>query len=187
MWTLYSVVHREGGVTVQKEMQTCFGSYLSSADLHMQVRLSTRHCGKHFASQADVQKLVDAYYMDIQHYRTNWMHLQMSALTMLLSISAECIGVLVESNCYCGSNECLKWRDIKVMVFPGNDVLPKLIIGMKVTACLLKSGCDVKSFFRTFFLFPECGVNHPYCHVMPLLALGLLDQVWEGISGPAQR
>jgi hypothetical protein len=117
--------------------------------------------------------------LDIQHFQINQMHLQMSALTILLSISTECIGMLIKSNCYCGSN-----RDIEVMVFPGNDVLPKPIIGMKVTTHLLKGRHDIKFFFRTFFLFPKHSVNHSYCPIMPLLVLGLLNQVWQGISGP---
>ncbi|KAG6369036.1 hypothetical protein JVT61DRAFT_1962 [Boletus reticuloceps] len=108
----------------------------------------------------------------------------MSALTMLFSISAERIGALVESNCYRGSNECLKWKDVEVVVFSDRDAPSKPIVGMQVTARLLKGGRDVGSFFKTFFLFPERGANRPYCPIAPLLALGLLDQVWEGIGGP---
>ncbi|KAG6369214.1 hypothetical protein JVT61DRAFT_15613 [Boletus reticuloceps] len=159
VWTLYSVLQREGG-------------------------LSTEHREKRFASQADVRKLVDAYHTDAQHFRSNRMCLQMSALTMLFSISAERIGALVESNCYRGSNECLKWKDVEVVVFSDRDAPSKPIVGMQVTARLLKGGRDVGSFFKTFFLFPERGANRPYCPIAPLLALGLLDQVWEGIGGP---
>ena len=70
---------------------------------------------KHYASMEDVRKLVDAYHADVQHFRTNRMHVQMTALTLLLTFSTERIGAIVESNCYHGSNQGLTWGDIAVM------------------------------------------------------------------------
>lgn len=182
IWTLFSLLSREGNVHIPNDVRKQIHGYIGSSDFCGHVQLSTRLREKHYASLIDIRILVDSYYSDARRFRTNRMRLQMIALTNLLALSAERIGALVESNCYQGTNEALKWKDVGVMVFPRSDSPSKPDIAVQVTTHLLKGGRGVESYSKTVFLFPEYGSERAYCPVVPFLVLGLLDQVWEGIN-----
>ena len=184
VWTLFALFRRTGQIDIPKDVRAQTMAYLASADLGDHVALSTKRRDKHYASTVDVRRLVDAYHADTTHFRTNRMRLQMSALTTLLAISAERIGAIVESNCYRGSNACLKWKDVDVVVIPRPDAPETPDVALRVTVHLLKGGRDVDAFRKAFFLFPEYGTDRAYCPVVPLLVLGLWDGVWEGVRTP---
>ncbi|KAG9310562.1 hypothetical protein JVU11DRAFT_9114 [Chiua virens] len=182
--TLYSVLSREGRVVVDKDVRTQVRNYLASDDLRRLVPLSTMQREKHYASVEDVRKLVDAYYTDTLHFRTNRMRVQMAALTLLLAISTERIGAVVESNCYRGTNAALTWKDIAVVVTPNPGTPSRPDVALKITVGLLKGGRDVESYSKTFTVFPERRKDRAYCPVLPLIFLGVLDRTWESIDGP---
>lgn len=182
VWTLFSLLFREGNVNIPTDARTQIQNYLASSDLRGHVQLSTKLREKHYASQMDVRILINSFYADVRRFRTNRMRLQMISLTNLLTLSGERIGALIESNCYRGTNEALKWKDIGIMVVPRSDSPSKPDIVVQVMVHLLKGGRDVESYSKKFFLFPEYGLERAYCPIIPFLVLGLLDQVWEGIS-----
>lgn len=182
VWTLFSLLSREGNVHILNDVRKQIHGYIGSSNFCGHVQLSTRLHEKHYTSLIDIWILVDCYYSDARRFRTNRMWLQMIALTNLLALSAERIGALVESNCYRGTNEALKWKDVGVMVSPRSDSPSKPDIAVQVTAHLLKGGRGMESYSKTVFLFPEYGSERTYCPVIPFLVLGLLDQVWEGID-----
>ena len=78
--------------------------YLASAGLGKHLVLLTKHRNKHHASTVDVHRLVDTYHTDTTHCRMNCMHLQMTAADHLIRAAR----MIIESNCYSGSNACLK-------------------------------------------------------------------------------
>lgn len=186
MDTLYSVLARgsEGRVVVDKDARRQVHNYIASDDLREQLPLSTMQREKHYASMEDIHRLVDSYYADAKYFRTNRMRVQMSALTLLLTFSTERIGALVESNCYRGSNQGLTWKDVAVVITPNPETPSRPDVAIRVTVRLLKGGRDVQSYFKVFCIFPEDGPGRPYCPVLPLLVLGVQDQVWESIDGP---
>ena len=182
VWMLFSLLSWEGNVHIPSMAQTQMLAYIDALDFHGQVQLSMRRCEKHYTSLIDVRILIDAYYSDAHRFCTNWMRLQMVALTTLLMLSAERIGALVESNCYRGTNKALQWKDVEVLVFPHGNSPLRLDIAICITSHLLKGGWGVESYSKTVTLFPEYRLERTYCPVVPFLVLGLLDHVWESVK-----
>ena len=179
---LFSLLSREGNVHIPSTARTQILAYIDASDFCGQVQLSMRHREKHYASLIDVCILINAYYLDACQFRTNRMQLQMVALMTLLTLLAERIGALVESNCYWGTNKALQWKDVEVLVFPHGNLLLRPDVAICVTSHLLKGGRGVESYSKTVTLFPEYRPEHMYCPVVPFLVLGLLDHIWEGIE-----
>lgn len=182
--TLCAVLLRLANVKVPDDIRAGLRNYLGSPALLESGEVSTERREKHYANRIDIRILLDSYHADIQRFRTNRMRLQMSALTNLLSISAERIGALVESSCYPGKGEGLTWKDVGVIILPRIDAPNRPSIAVEIKVRLLKGGRHVDSFSKSFYLFPEQDADRPYCPVLPLLVMGIQDQVWRGISTP---
>ena len=150
IWTLFALFRHTGQINIPKDMHTQTMAYLASADLGDHVTLSAKHHDKHCTSTVDVCRLMDTYYADTIHFQMNCMHLQMSALMTLLTISAEWIGMIVKSNCYRGSNVCLNWKVIIVVIILCSNMLETPDITLRVTVHLLKGSHNTDAFCKAF-------------------------------------
>ncbi|KAG8221602.1 hypothetical protein J3R82DRAFT_1865 [Butyriboletus roseoflavus] len=180
--TLYSVLSQDGLVIVDKDIRTQVCNYLALDELHRHVSLSTKKHEKHYTSMKDFQRLINAYYANMQYFCMNHMQVQMSALTLLLAISTESIGAVIESNCYHGLNAALAWKNIAMMITPNPKTPLRPDVALQITVSLLKGGRDIQSYFKTFLIFPEYGPDWAHCPILPLIVLGVLDQVWKLIG-----
>ncbi|KAF7331308.1 hypothetical protein MKEN_00008000 [Mycena kentingensis (nom. inval.)] len=131
---------------------------------------------------ADVVHLIIAVFRDTTLIRTTHGRIAMVYALLVMSLSAERPGALVEGRDFRHTNASLRHGNHQVWILPNsaNPSCPFVVV--IVTIDLLKGYRDDDSKNKMFFLLPEPDSHRPLDAVMYGLALALMDGVFEDVS-----
>lgn len=182
MNTLWGVFRRNALLQIPSDYRQQTIAFIDSADLEKAVPLVTRMREKPIASTRDITIFIRAVWEDRNIIRTTRMRIQLCLFILLSSLSTERPGAIVESSCYRGTNQALKWDDIEVHIIPNPDDPNRPYIIIRVRINLLKFHRKDDSAYKDFILFPEPNPNRAMCPISLIIALGIEDKVWKNIT-----
>ncbi|KAK0453740.1 hypothetical protein EV421DRAFT_707129 [Armillaria borealis] len=182
MNTLWGAFRRNALLQIPSDYRQQTIAFIDSADLEKAVPLVTRMREKPIASTRDITIFIRAVWEDRNIIRTTRMRIQLCLFILLSSLSTERPGAIVESSCYRGTNQALKWDDIEVHIIPNPDDPNRPYIIIRVRINLLKFHRKDDSAYKDFILFPEPNPNRAMCPISLIIALGIEDKVWKNIT-----
>ncbi|KAJ3867454.1 hypothetical protein EV359DRAFT_61495 [Lentinula novae-zelandiae] len=136
-------------------------SYLLSEELQASVKLLTKvRTLKHIEPQC-LQIIMETLHSATNIFRSNQTHLQMAFLILFSAASAACPGSIIESACYCSSNEALTWGDIDFYLIPDDEdpAYPYLVVNIQLN--LVKGYRDMDhKYQKLLFTLELCKEHH---------------------------
>ncbi|KAL9049391.1 MAG: hypothetical protein Q9162_007245 [Coniocarpon cinnabarinum] len=102
---------------------------------------------------------------------------QLSLLLLIIAYTTSRPGALVEAHCAHGTNECLVYKDVRLLVIPNPEEPDRNVIVMEVSLRYTKGRRDTNR--PTIFLFHEREDNLTMCPILHMLALALADEAFE--------
>ncbi|SJL00474.1 uncharacterized protein ARMOST_03787 [Armillaria ostoyae] len=113
----YIVPRRYAITQIPAETKLQVSAFLKSDQLEAIAPLTTT-CRKNIASNIDITIITDTAWRGQLRFYTNGMRIQFVFVTALLAMSGDRPGAVIEAQSYRGTNQALKWKDIKWVVVP---------------------------------------------------------------------
>ncbi|KAL9083196.1 MAG: hypothetical protein Q9159_005918 [Coniocarpon cinnabarinum] len=112
---------------------------------------------------------------------------QLALLLLVIAYTSSRPGALVEAACAAGTNECLTYNDVRLLIIPNPEEPARNVVVMEVTLLFTKGNRQTKK--PTTYLFHEREDNLALCPILHFLALALADQAFEaaGTATDAER
>ena len=107
---------------------------------------------------------------------------QTTLLCQIMAYTSTWPGALIESSCYRGTNESLRWKNVKLKLIKSS---PSDVFVLELETTMIKG--KRKMVEPIIFMLMGVPANPVFCPILPLIALAFADDAFanEGIRTPA--
>ncbi|KAJ7471050.1 hypothetical protein FB451DRAFT_1252878 [Mycena latifolia] len=175
-WARYANQH------VSKEVRYQVSAFAGSLELRELAPLSTAIRPKATPTEYDLQDLIRFTLNDTKLFRTTRSKAQFIGINLIAALSGHRPGGIIESCCYTGSNECIKWKDVTFMVVPNPDAPFEPFQSAAVCFRNPKGHRGEEGHYTTVVVLMEPPGNRATCLVTILFYLALRDHIFADLE-----
>ncbi|KAJ7058504.1 hypothetical protein C8F01DRAFT_292364 [Mycena amicta] len=156
--------------------------YVLSSEFGKAAAITTQSRVKKHADVLDVTIILNAIFQDRRLMRSNQARVMMMYAILIVALSTERPGAVVECGSYRGTNECIVWGDHEFWVIP-NPASPKHpLVALILTIRLLKGLRENESSIKQFFILQEPDSHRLVDTLMYAVVLAIQDGIFENVS-----
>ncbi|KAF7289187.1 hypothetical protein MIND_01379800 [Mycena indigotica] len=182
LYIFFALWKRKTFELLPKILRTKAIDFISHPEFTSAIRLSTAARAKEHGDVIDLVIILKALFTDTTCCRTHRFRLMMMYQLVIIALSSERPGALVESAQYRGTNQALLWRDHAFWLIPNPAREDRPLLGLLVTCRLLKGFRENDSVNKHFFILQEPDSHRMVDGLMYALTLALADNIFQDVS-----